>query len=41
MVGIVAHVGLAHVGLRQHAADRGIAARDDRLEALRLDDARR
>ena len=41
MVGIVAHVGLAHVGLRQHAADRGIAAGDHRLEAFRLDDARR
>ena len=41
VVGIVAHVGLAHVGLRQHAADRGIAAGHDRLEAFGLDDARR
>ena len=41
MVGIVAHVGLAHVGLRQHAADAGIAAGHDRLEAFGLDDARR
>ncbi len=42
MRGIVAHVGLAHVGLRQHRGRcRRIAAGDDRLEALGLDDARR
>ena len=34
MARIVAHVGLAHVGLRQHRADAGIAACDDCLEAL-------
>src|SRR6185503_6500640 len=38
---VVAHVGLAHVSLRQHRADAGIAAGDDRLEALHLDHARR
>src|SRR5262249_48673639 len=41
VVGVVAHVGLAHVGLRQHAADRGVAAGHQGLEALGLDDARR
>src|SRR5262249_61742399 len=39
VVGIVAHVGLPHVGLRQHAADAGVAARHQRLEALPLDDS--
>jgi hypothetical protein len=41
MARIVTHVGLAHVGLRQHAADAGISAGHDRLEALRLDHPRR
>ena len=37
VVGIVAHVGLAGVGLRQQAADRGIAAGQTAV----LDDADR
>ncbi len=41
MIGIVAHVGLAHVGLRQHAADRRIAAGGNRLEAFGFHDAGR
>ena len=41
VIGVVAHVGLAHVGLRQHRADRGITAGDDRLETFVLDDAGR
>ncbi len=41
MVGVVAHIGLAHIGLRQHRADGGIAAGANRLETLRLHDARR
>src|SRR5205085_3096148 len=39
VIRIVAHVGLAHVGLRQHAADPRIAAGYHGLKAFRLDDA--
>ena len=41
MIGIIAHVGLAHIGLRQHRADRGIAAGAECLETLRFHDAGR
>src|SRR5262249_37842755 len=38
MVGVVAHVRLAHVRLGEQAADRGVTTRDDRLKSLSLDD---
>ena len=41
MVRIVAHVRLAHVGLRHHRADRGIAAGAQRLETFSFHDASR
>ena len=41
MVGVVAHVGLAHVGFTEQASDRRVAAGDDGLEALRHNDPSR
>jgi hypothetical protein len=38
VVGIVAHIALAHIGLPHHAADRGIAAGNDGFEPLGLHD---
>ena len=41
MVGIIAHIRLAHIGLRQHRADGGVTAGAKGLKALRLHDTRR
>ena len=38
MIGIIAHIRLAGIRLRQHRADAGIAAGADRLETLGFDD---
>src|SRR5262249_61430863 len=39
VVGVVAYVGLAHVGLRQHGAVRRVAAGEDRVKTFAFDDA--